>query len=127
MSTELDPEPLGLGGRITAMPFIHIRSLPIGAAFDAGRAVRAVSSEFADAVEVDERHVTVTWQTLEPDHYASAGQTAATQPPGSHPVLVGLRGGAACALGLAPRFGRPRGSLTASASERAAPTAGRAR
>ena len=80
------------------MPFIHIRSLPIAAGFDAGRAVRAVSSEFAAALALDERHVTVTWQTLEPDHYASAGQTAATQPPGSHPVLVEL---------FAPDFNAP--------------------
>ena len=72
------------------MPFVHVRSLPLGHGFDPGRAVRAISSEFARATETDERHVTVTWQTLEAEHYAQAGQTAATQPAHSHPLLVEL-------------------------------------
>lgn len=72
------------------MPFIHIRSLPIAGGFDGSRAVRAVSTEFSAATEIDERHVTVTWQTLDAGHYASAGETAATQPAASHPVLVEL-------------------------------------
>lgn len=72
------------------MPFIHIRSLPLGGAFDAAEAVRRVSSEFAAATGTDERHVTVTWQMLEPGHYASAGATAAAQPADSHAPLVEL-------------------------------------
>ena len=72
------------------MPFVHIRSLPIGGGFDAGRAVRAISSGVAAAAGTDERHVSVTWQTLEREHYANAGRTAATQPFASHPVLVEL-------------------------------------
>ena len=72
------------------MPFLHIRSLPIGGDFDAAEAVRAISAEFAGRAGVDEQHVTVTWQTLEPAHYASAGETATAQPAATHPVLVEL-------------------------------------
>lgn len=72
------------------MPFLHIRSLPVGDDFDAAGAVRAISAEFAGGAEVAEQHVTVTWQTFEPGHYASAGETATAQPAASHPVLVEL-------------------------------------
>ena len=70
------------------MPFVHVRSLPVPPPFDAVVAVRAISADVARAVAVDERHVTVTWQTLAPGHYASGGETAAEQPRASHPVLV---------------------------------------
>ena len=72
------------------MPFVHIRSLPVGTDFDAAEAVRTISAEFAAGAGVDEQHVTVTWQTFEPGHYASTGETAAAQPAGSHPILVEL-------------------------------------
>ena len=72
------------------MPFLHIRSLPVGRDFDVADAVRTISAEFAGGTEIDEQHVTVTWQTFEPDHYASAGETAAAQPVASHPLLVEL-------------------------------------
>ena len=72
------------------MPFVHIRSLTVGGDFRAADAVRTISAEFAAGAGVDEQHVTVTWQTFEPGHYASAGETATAQPVGSHPVLVEL-------------------------------------
>ena len=72
------------------MPFVHVRSLPVPSPFDAAVAVRTISAELAHAAAVDERHVTVTWQTLAPGHYASGGETAAEQPRASHPVLVDL-------------------------------------
>ena len=72
------------------MPFIHVRSLPLAGPFDVGVAVRAISREFARAAGVEERHVTVTWETIAPDHYAHAGALAAAQPDGSHPVLAEL-------------------------------------
>jgi len=72
------------------VPFLHVRSLPVGRDFDAADAVRAISAEFAAGAEVEERHVTVTGQTFEPGHYASAGETATAQPVASHPLLVEL-------------------------------------
>ena len=72
------------------MPFVHIRSLPVGGDFSAADAVRTISAEFAAGAGVDEQHVTVTWQTFEPGHYAGAGETATAQPAASHPVLVEL-------------------------------------
>ena len=72
------------------MPFLHVRSLRPAGPFDAGEAVRAVSREFAAATGVAERHVTVTWQRLEAEHYSHGGRTAVKQPAGSHPVLVEL-------------------------------------
>ena len=77
------------------MPFVHVRSFPVRPPFDATLAVRAIQADVARAAAVDERHVTVTWQTLPPGHYASGGETAAEQPHASHPVLVDL---------LAPAF-----------------------
>ena len=62
------------------MPFVHVRSLPVPPPFDAALAVRAISADLARAAAVEERHVTVTWQTLAPGHYASGGETAAEQP-----------------------------------------------
>ena len=70
------------------MPFIQIRALPPAGAIDVGDAVRAVSAGFAAATATDERHVTVTWEELAPDSYSQAGDTAATQPRDSYPVLV---------------------------------------
>src|SRR3712207_5265518 len=72
------------------MPFLHIRSLPIEDDFDAAEAVRAISAEFAAGADVREQHVTVTWQTFEQGHYASAGETATAQPAATHPILVEL-------------------------------------
>ena len=70
------------------MPFIHIRSLPLAGRFEAGEAVRAISRHFAAATGTDERHLTVTWQILEPEHYSQAGRTAPKQTSDSHPLLV---------------------------------------
>ena len=70
------------------MPFVHVRSLSLGGGFDVARAVRAVSAAFAQEASVDERHVTVTWETIDAGAYASGGETADAQPAHSHPVLV---------------------------------------
>ena len=59
------------------MPFVHVRSLPLDDPFDADAAVRVVSTEFASEIGTEERHVTVTWQTLD-------AQSAA----GGRPILV---------------------------------------
>jgi phenylpyruvate tautomerase PptA (4-oxalocrotonate tautomerase family) len=72
------------------MPFIHVRSLPLASDIDLTEAVSAISREFAAAADTDLAHVTVTWELIEPGHYGHAGQTAPTQPAGSHPVLVEL-------------------------------------
>ena len=72
------------------MPFIHVRSLPLAGSFDAGDAVRAITRDFAVGARIEARHLTVTWELIEPEHYAHAGHTAAGQPAGSHPVLVEL-------------------------------------
>ena len=70
------------------MPFIHVRSLPLAGDFDPAAALPAISDAFARDTGIDEEHVTVTWETIAPHHYASAGRTAAEQPEDSHPVLV---------------------------------------
>lgn len=80
------------------MPYLHIRSLPIAGAFDPAAALRAISADFARAVEIDEQHVTVTWETFDEHHYADGGKTAPAQRVASHAVLVSL---------LAPDFNSP--------------------
>jgi hypothetical protein len=72
------------------VPFIHVRSLPLAGSFDVGAAVRAITRDFAVGARVEARHVTVTWEVIEPGHYAHAGKTATGQPARSHPVLVEL-------------------------------------
>ncbi|MDQ4125958.1 MAG: hypothetical protein M3134_10210 [Actinomycetota bacterium] len=70
------------------MPFVHVRSLPLRDAFDPATALPAISRAFSRDTGVDEEHVTVTWETIAPHHYAAGGVTSAAQPEASHPVLV---------------------------------------
>ena len=72
------------------MPFVHVRSLPQSDDFDAERAVKEVSAAVASEAEIDEEHVTVTWDYLRPGHYAHGGATAPEQPERSHPVLIAI-------------------------------------
>ena len=72
------------------MPFIHIKSLPFQNSFDVSKVIEGVSKDFSKAVGVDLKHVTTTWQFLQPGHYAVAGIAVLSQPETSHPVLVSL-------------------------------------
>ena len=81
------------------MPFIHIRSLPFEESFDAPRVLKQVSREFSELTGIAIEHITVTWQFLEPEHYAVAGEIAYFQPKDSHPLLIRL---------LVPSFNSPK-------------------
>src|SRR5262245_31965056 len=80
------------------MPFIHVRSLPFRQSFDVERVVHGLARDFAKGTGIGLKHVTVTWEFLDPGHYAVAGKSARHQPRRSHPVLVDL---------LAPDFNSP--------------------
>lgn len=71
------------------MPFIHVRSLPIDG-FDPADVVTDLSRDFAEAVDVDVEHVTVTWTIIPPGCYAAAGRNPDSQPETDHPVLGDL-------------------------------------
>ena len=70
------------------MPFVHVKSLPIGGGFDAGNAVEGICRDVAAAAALDPRHVHVTWEYFAPGHYAAGGVAPNRQPETSHPVLV---------------------------------------
>ena len=72
------------------MPLIQIRSLPFDPPLDVPAVIERVARDFAQGAEIGLENVTVTWDTLQPGHYAVGGVTAAVQPAGSHPVLVDL-------------------------------------
>ena len=80
------------------MPVIQIRSLPLEQDVDLGDVVAAVTADFAERTGIAAEHVSATWTLLAPGHYAVAGESAASQPSDTHPVLVDL---------LAPDFNPP--------------------
>lgn len=98
------------------MPFIHIKSLPFADAPDIAGVLEGLCADFARATGIGIEHVTATWEWLEPGHYAVGGNSAATQPDASHPLLIDL---------LAPDFnaaGDVEGMLVAIADSLAART-----
>ena len=56
------------------MPFVHVRSLPVGGGFDADAAVAEVRAALVHDAEIAEEHVVVTWQTAD----AASGEAAVT-------------------------------------------------
>lgn len=72
------------------MPFIHIKSLPFEKPIDVSGVIVGISNDFAKTVGVEVEHITVTWEFLQPGHYASAGRISLYKPDDSHPVLVDL-------------------------------------
>lgn len=72
------------------MPFIYIKSLPFEKPIDVSVIIVGISNDFAKTVGVEVEHITVTWEFMQPGHYASAGRTSLYQPDDSHPVLVDL-------------------------------------
>ena len=70
------------------MPFIRIKSLPLEASTSPADLVVGISADFAQKLAVDEKHISVTWEIFQSDHYASAGGLAKTQPLDHHPLLV---------------------------------------
>lgn len=72
------------------MPFIHIRSLPFDRELDVSAVIAGLSDDVALDTGVELKHLHVTWQFLEPGHYAGGGQTALRQPDDTHPILIEL-------------------------------------
>ena len=72
------------------MPFIHIRSLPLGEKADIPRVLRKVSSRFAADTGVAERHITVTWEYFPSGHYLFGAQSGAAFDARRHQILVEL-------------------------------------
>ena len=70
------------------MPFIRIKSLPREPGLDAGPVLQHITRAFSSEIGVATKHVTVTWEYLNPGHYSVGGHTAAYQPASSHPLLV---------------------------------------
>jgi hypothetical protein len=73
-----------------AMPFIHIKSLPFKAPFDAPAVVTGISRDFAEDNAVPLEHVHVTWEYFPPGHFAQGDRAPEYQPDGPHSVLVDL-------------------------------------
>lgn len=72
------------------MPFIHIKSLPLDEPIKVDNIVEGIIEDFSDGTGIDPEHVTVTWEFLQPGHYAVAGKSSTHQKGVSHPVLVDM-------------------------------------
>ena len=72
------------------MPFIHIKSLPPVDDPDISEVLKQLSQRFAEANGIDERHVTVTWEYFQPQHYRFGGVSGDALDPQRHQVLVDL-------------------------------------
>jgi phenylpyruvate tautomerase PptA (4-oxalocrotonate tautomerase family) len=70
------------------MPVIRITSLPFASDPDIPASIRGVSATLATLFDIDEQHITITWDFLQPGHYSSGGETADYQSPNSHPLIV---------------------------------------
>ena len=70
------------------MPFIHIKSLPPSEPLVIQSLLENLARDFAAALDIDLEHVTTTWQSLAPGHYAVAGVSAVSQPANTHPILI---------------------------------------
>ena len=72
------------------MPFIHIKSLPLRQGEDLPRAIKDLADYFSEHTQIEERHVTVTWEFLEPHHYLAGGVAGEWFDPLQHQILVDL-------------------------------------
>ena len=72
------------------MPLIHIRALPGQIEQNIPAAIGAISYDISQATSINHEHISITWTTIKPDHYAVAGVTASSQPDNSHPLLAEL-------------------------------------
>lgn len=70
------------------MPIITIRALPQPAGVDVPAAIAQLGRALAPIFAVPEHAVFVTWQTLDPGHFAEGAAIAPIQPVGRHPPIV---------------------------------------
>lgn len=70
------------------MPIIRITSLPFEPEADIPAAIRTVSATLASLFDIDEQHISISWNYLSPGHYSTGGILADTQPQQSHPLMV---------------------------------------
>lgn len=72
------------------MPIIRITSLALSEKFDMKQIMQALSSGISRDVRIEQAQLSITWQTIEANHYISMGEVVETQPSHSHPILVEL-------------------------------------
>ena len=72
------------------MPFIHIKSLPLGKSLDIPRIIEGISTDFSKKMGIELYHVHTTWEFFLPGHYAKGDIAPAHQPQERHPLIVDL-------------------------------------
>jgi phenylpyruvate tautomerase PptA (4-oxalocrotonate tautomerase family) len=72
------------------MPFIHIQSLPMPEDKDPAAALERIAGQFSRQTGIEQRHVTVTWQYFQPQHYVRGKWSGPCFDPQRHQVLVDL-------------------------------------
>jgi phenylpyruvate tautomerase PptA (4-oxalocrotonate tautomerase family) len=72
------------------MPVIQVKSLPLPPTIQISDVVEGLTKDFADHTGIGREHVSVTWESISPGHYAVGGKVAMHQPEDSHPILVDL-------------------------------------
>ena len=72
------------------MPFVHIKSLPFENKSHVAATLRQISRQLADTNNIDQRHITVTWEYYESQHYLGSGAAGARFDPQHHQIIVDL-------------------------------------
>ena len=72
------------------MPYIHVKSLPLQNNERIPNAIKRLSRQFEKDTGIEEKHITVTWEILEPDSYSCGGIMQKVQSFETHPLIVDL-------------------------------------
>ena len=72
------------------MPFIQVKSLPFEEAFNASKAVEAITRDFATDNSIPIIHVHTTWEFYQSGCYAKGEDAPSFQPNFNHPIIVDL-------------------------------------
>jgi phenylpyruvate tautomerase PptA (4-oxalocrotonate tautomerase family) len=70
------------------VPVVEIRALPQKPPVDVPHVLSRVCTDLAAALDVPEKKVWATWQSLEERHYVEGREDAPDQASGTHPPLV---------------------------------------
>ncbi len=72
------------------MPFIHIKSLPFSDDKNPSSVLEKIAKRFAQKAGIEQRHVTVTWEYFQPQHYLCGAASGVRFDPRRHQILVDL-------------------------------------
>jgi hypothetical protein len=72
------------------MPFIHTKSLPLENRNSVPDVINNISKSFQEDTEIEEKHITVTWEYYESNHYSFGGLLGKMHDFKIHQIIVDL-------------------------------------